>query len=342
MSWVAVGSAAISAVGGYLSSKKGAKSGTSTSAQSGFDPQIQAGTEQAVSAAEQYANAPFQALSTNQAVAGLSQPQLAAQSAALGNAQYIPQWQQTAGQAFTPGNIAAYSSPYTQQVVNAQQALATKQYAQQRAALNSQQGMTGAFGGDRSAVAQAELQNNYALNMNNIAATGLNNAYNAGVSAFQTDRGYAAGQAQAAGSALQATGATAQQTAQAGKTYDYNTFQQGLYWGQNQNAYLAQILGQVPKGSYYSGNQTSMQTPAAGGWGGALAGVAGIVNAGFGNNNAGTGMGALNTGTSDYLSGATNGTIDTNQTAINTETQGAFDNMINNSQAPAVSGIGGG
>jgi len=63
---------------------------------------------------------------------------------------------QVATQSWTdPGTAAQYMSPYTQQVVQAQQAYATQAYQQQREQEKGQAAQAGAFGGTREAVEQA-------------------------------------------------------------------------------------------------------------------------------------------------------------------------------------------
>lgn len=241
---------------------------------------MQAGTKQAIQTAESVANQPFQGYCVNNAVAGLTCNQLAAQKAAETSSQYLPGFQATAGEQFNPQTLAQYESPYVNNVLSAQNALASKNYQTQMACLNAKQGMTSAFGGDRSAIAGSQLTQNYNLNTNLNNATGLNNAYTQGVSAFNQDRSYAAGQTGQIEGALASTGGVAQQTNQNKANFNYNQFCQQRNWTKNQNAYLTQTLAQVPKGQYYTGNQTSTTIPAGGGWGGALAGAAGIANMG--------------------------------------------------------------
>jgi hypothetical protein len=53
--------------------------------------------------------------------------------------------------------IERYMSPYTKNVIEAQQALQAQEAAQQRAALQSQQVGSGSFGGERSGLSQANL-----------------------------------------------------------------------------------------------------------------------------------------------------------------------------------------
>ena len=58
---------------------------------------------------------------------------------------------------FSGAEISKYMSPYQKQVIEAQQALQAQEAAQQRSALSSQAIGSGAFGGDRAGVTQANL-----------------------------------------------------------------------------------------------------------------------------------------------------------------------------------------
>jgi hypothetical protein len=278
LTWWAVGSAAVSIIGSQVS--KNASTQRASSGTSGFCACVQAGTKQAIQTAEGIANQPFQGFCVNTAVAGLSPAQKAAQDEAMSRAGCLPGFNATAGQQFNQQTLQQYENPYVQQVLGAQQALASKNYQTQMACLEAKQGMTSAFGGDRSAIAQGQLTQNYNLNQNLNNATGLSNAYTQGVSAFNQDRAYASGQIGQIGGALSTTGAVCQATQQNRGNFLYNQFCQQRNWAKQQNAYLTQTLAQVPKGQYYTGNQTATTIPAGGGWGGALAGAAGIATAG--------------------------------------------------------------
>lgn len=78
--------------------------------------------------------------------------------------------------------VAAYQSPYTQQVVNATQGLFNEQNAEQQAQIGGNAISAGAFGGDRQAVAQAETARQQQLAQAPVLAglenTGFQNATN--------------------------------------------------------------------------------------------------------------------------------------------------------------------
>lgn len=279
MTWGMVGAAAVSVVGGAIEGNQ-ARKHSESGGTSGFCACVQAGTKQAIQTAEQVANQPFQAYCVDNAVAGLSGNQKAAQAEAQLRSGDLPAFNKTAGQSFDAQTLSQYENPYVQNVLGAENALSTKNYQTQLADLNSKQGMTSAFGGDRSAIAQSQLTQNYNLNTNLNNAKGLSDAYTQGVSAFNNERNYASGQIGQIEGALSTTGAVCQSTEQTKKNFNYNQFCQQRNWQKNQNAYLTQTLAQVPKGQYYTGNQQSYTTPGGGGWGGALAGAASILGKG--------------------------------------------------------------
>ena len=155
---------------------------------------------------------PFQAYQ-GQMVAGMSPGQLAAQSQ-LGGMQAIPGAMNEAGQIGTnvansaanfnpnvtaqqtgvqnwtdPGVAQQYMSPYTSNVMSAQQALMSQQNQQQLNDINSKATQAGAFGGDRQAIADAAQNQSYQLALGNMQANALQNAYGQGQNTFLQSQG---------------------------------------------------------------------------------------------------------------------------------------------------------
>lgn len=281
MVWAAIGAAAIGVVGGYVNSQQQAKAMKGSSGSSGYDPNIQAGTNQAVQTAQDVANQPWTGIDMNQAVAGLTPNQITAQQEAGALGEQLPGLDATATQAFNQGNLQKYMNPYEADVLDVQKQFATREFLQQQTGRDSKKVLTSAFGGDRNAISDNEALNSYNLNLQGIQASGLKNAFDSGMGAFNQDRNYAAGEGAAIRGALSSTGATAQSTAQTQGNFRNSQFNEQRDWSKNQNAYLAQILGQVPKGSFYTGQQSAYTKPAGGGWGGAIAGAAQIGLAGL-------------------------------------------------------------
>lgn len=130
------------------------------------------------------------------------------------------------------GTAASYMSPYQQNVTDIQKREADRAYRQQGNELNAQAVKSGAFGGSRQAIQQAEAARNQNMLLNDIQAKGQQEAYTSGMGQFNA----AQGQQMQAG---QANLTTAQQTALANQAaqiqammanqgMDYNTAVQNL------------------------------------------------------------------------------------------------------------------
>jgi hypothetical protein len=130
------------------------------------------------------------------------------------------------------GTAASYMSPYQQNVTDIQKREADRAYKQQANELNAQAVKSGAFGGSRQAIQQAEAARNQNMLLNDIQAKGSQDAYTSGMGQFNA----AQGQQMQAG---QANLTTAQQTTLANQAaqiqammanqgMDYNTAVQNL------------------------------------------------------------------------------------------------------------------
>lgn len=87
-----------------------------------------------------------------------------------------------------PGTSQQYMSPYTQQVLDAQKANMTADYNRQLTQQHAQAAQAGAFGGSRQAVEDAEATRNLNLQMQNVEAQGLQQAYQQGAQQFNTEQ----------------------------------------------------------------------------------------------------------------------------------------------------------
>jgi hypothetical protein len=98
---------------------------------------------------------------------------------------------------FSEAGLQKYMSPYLKNVVEAQQALQQQEAAQQRSALSGQAIMSGAFGGDRGGIAQANLARQQSLANQATLSNLLQGGYGQALGAFQQQQGVnlAAGQA---------------------------------------------------------------------------------------------------------------------------------------------------
>lgn len=82
-----------------------------------------------------------------------------------------------AQQATNPNDVAAYMSPYMQNVTDVQKAAAIRDYQKAMPQLAAQQVKAGAFGGTRGAVERAEAQRGLMSQLQNIQAQGQQNAF---------------------------------------------------------------------------------------------------------------------------------------------------------------------
>lgn len=115
--------------------------------------------------------------------------------------------QQYAQQATNPNAIAAYMSPYMQNVVDVQKTQALRDYQMGIPALRKQASAAGAFGGSRQAIQESEAQRSLLSNLANIQAQGQQNAFQQAQQAQQYG----------ANLGLQGLGAAAQSAGQLGQ-----------------------------------------------------------------------------------------------------------------------------
>lgn len=169
-------------------------SGTNTvTQQSGPPPQVLANYQQVYNQAQNVAAQPYQPY-TGSTVAGFTPMQQAAFNNIDTAANAAQPYQDAAGQYVTNaattidpsnfgGTVSQYESPYTAQVVNATEAEQANQNAQQQQQVAGNAVSAGAWGGDRSAVAQGITAGQQALAeapvIANLENTGFQNATSA-------------------------------------------------------------------------------------------------------------------------------------------------------------------
>lgn len=116
---------------------------------------------------------------------GIANPYINAGAQEISNAT-TPIWGETAQ--FSPSNVQQYESPYTSQVLGTTEASEANTDAQQQATLQGNAVSSGAWGGDRSAVAQGILGGQQAL-ANNQTNAGIENAgYTNALGEFNTEQ----------------------------------------------------------------------------------------------------------------------------------------------------------
>ena len=145
----------------------------------------QYGAAGARAAQEAAARAQLQAQRYGQGAANVGMQGLGYGSQAAGFGQQAAQAAQQgfgAGQAYaqqatSPEAIAAYMSPYQQQVTDYQKSQALRDYNIAQQARKAQAIGAGAFGGSRQAIAESEAQRNLQSQLQGIEATGRQNAF---------------------------------------------------------------------------------------------------------------------------------------------------------------------
>ena len=163
-------------------------------------------------------------------------------SRALGS-QYNPNQfnaQQVSNQDYTGSNVSQYMNPYMQNVVDIQQREAQRQgdiAGTQRA---GQAVKSGAFGGSRAGLTEAEAARNLATQKGDIQAQGQNAAFQNAQQQFNSQQGRDL-QAQMAN---QQQGMTAQQLGEQSKQFGANYGMQGLQTGLQAAGQLGQLGGQ--------------------------------------------------------------------------------------------------
>jgi hypothetical protein len=215
-----------------------------------------------------------------QMVAGLNPTQLqglsnvnAAQGAALPYIQQGAGYVNQAAQGVNPQMINQFMSPYLNNVVNATQKNLLESNAQQLAGLKGQAIQSGAFGGDRSRFAQAELARQQGLAGGQVIGGLLNQGYGQALTGAQQNvqnmmqggnmlgaLGQSAQQSILQGAQAQmAAGAQQQATEQAGLQAMYDQFLQRQSYPYQQAQFYANIAQGIGAGA----GGTTSQTPAA-------------------------------------------------------------------------------
>ena len=274
----------------------GGKTSTSTS-QVSIPPEVLARYNAVNANAQKVAETPFQQYSSdpNAFVAPLNQQQIAGMqninnSAGAAQPFYGAAAQMTMGGAgpTNVGNVSnqdigQYMNPYVQGVVNPAAQLLNQQQQAQMSGQTGQAMQQGAFGGDRSNLAAANLAGQQGLAFSNAINPLFSQGYTQALGAAQQQQGVQLGQQQAnlarmgqagqqiagigtaaQGAGLQgaqaqmAAGQIGQQTSQAGLSALYNQFQQQ----QSYPFQTAQFLANIAEGTgALSGSTTTTQQP---------------------------------------------------------------------------------
>ena len=238
----------------YLNASQGLINQSQTPVLSAFTPYASGATQNYGAAGQYGANIstnmqPYEnfatkgygsAQGTAQGIAGATQPyQAGATGLYAAGAQGINPTQ------FSAGQVNQYESPYTKDVVNATQAQFNNQNAQQQQQVVGNAVSSGAWGGDRSAVAQALTAGQQQLAQAPVIAGLENQGYSQALQEFNQQQGVGVG----------AQEATAQQRLAAG---------QGMAGLSAQQIQQAQTTGQLQLGAAQGLSQEAQQQIAAG------------------------------------------------------------------------------
>lgn len=153
----------------------------------------------------------------------------------------------------TPGVASSYMSPYLEASLNPQIAAAKRQAEIQAQALQGQYAKSGAYGGGRQAVAEAELQRGLLDRLSGITGQGYQTAYEQAQNQFNTEQARqmaAANQAQQYGlqalGAQAGAGATQRDIAQQGVAADIAQFETERDYPYKQVQYMQSLLQGLP------------------------------------------------------------------------------------------------
>jgi hypothetical protein len=214
-----------------------------------FDPYITSGSQQAVGMATSAANQPWTGMDVGQVVPGANRNQLDAYSGASDFAnKNQPAFQQWAGlDSSNASTVGSFMNPYEKNVLDVQKQYATRDYAQQLAGLQRGETMNNAWGGDRGALQESQLGQNYNLNLENIQASGLKQAFDEGQGALERQRAAGMqGQAESEAQLAQTGGALRDISAQQG-AFTYGQFKEQRDWEKTNANFLTGVLANVPK-----------------------------------------------------------------------------------------------
>jgi len=142
-----------------------------------------------------------------------------------------------------PTGIAAnYMNPYLQSVLTPQLQELRRQNDITQQNTNAKMTASGAFGGGRQAIMNAQNNADMMREMNKTVGTGYANAYDKAVGQFNTEQG----QAKTLADLMAQQGATQQGINQAGVTADYNEFLNQRDYPMKQTQYLQSMLQGLP------------------------------------------------------------------------------------------------
>lgn len=271
MSWAAVAGAAVSVVGGALTS-----SGSSAPKPPKY---MRTANKRLIRGATEAADRPYEAY-TGPRVAGLSGLEgQAGELAGTLSSRYQPMIQR-AGAAFDPAQLKQFENPYMESVVQGRLSDVGRAYDTQLGGLNRKRGMMDAFGTDRGSMLETALMRERGREMDRISNEGRAASYQSALDALFRDKQSALSAAQAGGNIDQGAvnsmleaGGRARSVEQAQADFDYGQFLERRDWSVNNLEPLMKAMGTAQG----SGGPTASTAPNYGtllsGLGTTLAGV---------------------------------------------------------------------
>ena len=168
---------------------------------------------------------------------------------------------------YSPEAVAQYYNPYQQQVIDATRAQIEQQNAQQMSQQQTEAIRSGAFGGDRTGAARAQLAGQQALSQNQVLGALRQQGYQNALSAFQQQQtqglgiaGQQATQAQSMFAQQQAAALNARQQAYAQAVAQYNQQQQQAIAANQAASYAIAQLGAQEQQAGLQGAQALIGT----------------------------------------------------------------------------------
>lgn len=264
MTWGAVGGAAITAVGGYLSSRKQKKGGTTT--QNEIPGWLQGASQDAVSRGQAIADRPYTSFSgsrvaqrgTNELLAGEMAQQFSARTA-----------NQMRG--FQPQNLSPFENPYIDRVLGQRRRVIGEEYGRQAANLAARQTAADAFRSGRSDLARARLDESRMRALDDAEAETRAGAFDRAMDSYFRNEQQLQGAFDRSQQALGTTGALERNIRQAEKDFDYGQFLERRDWSVQNLTPLLQAISAARSGT---SSTTTMQPGSKDYWG-AAAGLLG-------------------------------------------------------------------
>lgn len=275
MSWVAVGTTAVSVVGGAIAKNNGPKSSQSSTEQ--MPKWYEDSAKNAGDRANQIMNRDYSQYN-GERVAGLGANEQGALSAAGSLGDKTQPYMSRLQAGFTPGALDQFANPYTDQVLGARKRAIGEEYGRQSSALASNQAATDAFRTGRSDLARSRLDSNRIRALDEATNQTKSDAWDKAMTGYMGQRNSDIGALGATTSsemnrinALGQTGQNERGVRQGQNDFNYGQFLERRDWDVNNLGPMLQFLQ-----STKTGGTTTSTGRTSSGAGGMLGGVAAL------------------------------------------------------------------